>query len=370
MTYPALKDRYNKIDITKDHISPYEFVNIPSAELNAKISDIADHIIHAKSMGASVICTFGAHTIKNGLGIVLGEFIKNRWFTHLATNGAGVIHDWEFAFQGKSSEDVRENVKAGKFGTWDETGLFINLALMVGAYEGSGYGEAVGSLIVHNGVNIPDTDELLHTIKSLSIDSMNDDEKIRHTAAAADLLELIRFLDLPPGFYPVNHPFADYSLQALSYRLGVPFTSHPMFGHDIIYTHKANRGSAVGRTAERDFLSFANSVSGLSGGVYISVGSSVMSPMIFEKSLSMARNVLLSEGTALEDCAIYVIDLQGQTWDWTKGEPSEDNPAYYLRFMKSFSRMGCPYEYISIDNRIFFLGLLHTLLERKDTHEY
>ena len=137
-----------------------------------------------------------------------------------------------------------------------------------------------------------------------------------------------------------------------------------MFGHDIIYTHRANRGAAVGRCAERDFLSFVNSVSGLEEGVYLSIGSAVMSPMIFEKALSMARNVAQKEGTDIRKCSIHVVDLQKETWDWSKGEPPMDNPAYYLRFMKTFNRMGCPIDYTSIDNRDFLLHLYQRLKDR------
>ena len=90
------------------------------------------------------MCAFGAHTIKNGLGPVLIRLIRERWITHLATNGAGIIHDWELAYQGSTSEDVRENVSRGEFGAWDDTGRFINLALLVGAWNGLGYGQSVG----------------------------------------------------------------------------------------------------------------------------------------------------------------------------------------------------------------------------------
>jgi hypothetical protein len=133
-----------------------------------------------------------------------------------------------------------------------------------------------------------------------------------------------------------------------------------MFGHDIIYTHRANRGSAIGRTAERDFLEYVSSVEGLEGGVYLSVGSAVMSPMIFEKALSMARNA----AGGPHDCGIHVVDLQEATWDWSKGEPPMDNPAYYLRFMKTFNRMGCSVDYTQSDNRIFFTALYRALAEK------
>ncbi|OQA43126.1 MAG: hypothetical protein BWY50_01079 [Spirochaetes bacterium ADurb.Bin315] len=133
-----------------------------------------------------------------------------------------------------------------------------------------------------------------------------------------------------------------------------------MFGHDIIYTHKANRGSAIGRTAERDFLAFVDSIARLEGGVYLSVGSAVMSPMIFEKALSMVRNT----GVRIDHAVIRVVDLQKGTWDWNRGEPPEDNPAYYQRFMKTFSRMGLESHYLCIDNRSLFVNL-YTALKRK-----
>ena len=136
-----------------------------------------------------------------------------------------------------------------------------------------------------------------------------------------------------------------------------------MFGHDIIYTHAASKGAAIGRVAERDFLSYAAAVSGLEGGVYLSVGSAVMSPMIFEKSLSMARNVALQSGGRIADCGIHVVDLQEEGWDWSSGEPPMNNPAYYLRFMKTFNRMGCRLDYTSADNRAFFVALHRALSE-------
>jgi hypothetical protein len=82
--------------------------------------------------------------------------------------------------------------------------------------------------------------------------------------------------------------------------------------------------------------------------------------MIFEKALSMARNALGGEG-AIRNCGIYVVDLQEATWDWRAGEPPMDNPAYYLRFMKTFNRMGCRVNYIQGDNRDFFTALYRCL---------
>ncbi len=286
MDFYPLNTRISKVKIDEASIDP----DAVSANIENRIIDrikiIANEIISARRNNKSVILAFGAHTIKNGLGRIISALIKEGWITHLATNGAGVIHDWEFAYQGESSEDVRENVQDGKFGIWEETGLYINLALMAGAYSGLGYGEAIGSMICREGLEIPEKNKLFGIIRG------ETGAPLWKQAAAADFLELIETEKLLPGWMEIKHPYSKYSIQASAFTCKIPFTSHPMFGHDIIYTHRANRGAALGRCAERDFLSFVNSVSGLEGGVYLSIGSAVMSPMIFEKSLSMARNII------------------------------------------------------------------------------
>lgn len=354
MEYLPLRMRRNKVVIENDYVDPENHQLDLDPPRRRLVEDTARQLRRAREKGASRICAFGAHAIKNGLGYVLSKLVKEGWLTHLATNGAGIIHDWEFSYLGQSSEDVAQNVRQGRFGTWDETGLYINLAIVVGAYLGLGYGESVGKLISEDRLTIPSEEELDAAIGDVSL-------SLEKRAAAADLLFEIRRLGLKAGTLEVEHPYKRFSIQCCCYENGVPFTDHPMFGHDIIYTHKANLGAAVGRTAEVDFLRFVNSVANLENGVYLSVGSAVMSPMIFEKALSMARNALGRRGGTLENCDIHVVDLQKQTWDWKKGEPPSDNPAYYLRFMKSFSRMGCPVDYTSMDNRDFLVGLWREL---------
>jgi hypothetical protein len=137
-----------------------------------------------------------------------------------------------------------------------------------------------------------------------------------------------------------------------------------MFGHDIIYTHPMNQGSAIGRTAERDFLRFAGSVANIEDGVYISIGSAVMSPMIFEKAFSMAQNLSQQQGQRISRHRIVVVDLAESDWDWQRdGEPPEDDPSYYLRYCKTFARVGGQMSYITADNRDFLLRLHHGLTD-------
>jgi hypothetical protein len=297
----------------------------------------------------------GAHTIKNGMAPTLIKLMEDGWLTHLATNGAGIIHDWEFAFQGESSEDVKANVAVGQFGIWEETGKFINLALLIGAYEGKGYGEAVGSMIENEGVQIPSIDEIKDRVHSYEKNSTQ-------AAAAIDLNEMIRMFKLQAGWLSIPFPYKEYCVQAAAYRLGIPFTGHPMIGHDIIYTHPMNHGAALGRVALKDFLTFAHAVNSIDYGVYLSIGSAVMSPMIFEKSLSMAQNLHIQQQKHIDNHFMLIVDLARSEWDWQKkGEPPSDDPAYYLRYLKTFSRMGGTMKYLSADNRDFLLALYHEL---------
>jgi hypothetical protein len=356
-----LRERKNKVNIERDHveISAYS-VNL-SPEAEASLAKAACDVKRARKAGAPVMLAFGAHSIKNGLAPVFISLIEKGWVTHLATNGAGIIHDWEFAFQGQSSEDVRANVAEGQFGIWEETGFYINLSFLVGAYRGLGYGESVGAMVEEDGIKIPTEEELSAAIAKGQAKGAGYPEG-QKAAAALDLLSAMRKFSIESGFMEIKHTYKSFGLQAAAFRAGVPFTGHPMFGHDIIYTHPLNTGAAIGRTAERDFLAFAKSVSNLEGGVYLSVGSAVMSPMIFEKSLSMARNLAFQEGKRIENFSIYVVDLSPLTWDWSRGtEPPQDNPGYYLRFLKTFNRMGGRMTYVSADNRDFLVGLSRAL---------
>jgi hypothetical protein len=351
-----LNDRKNKIFIEKSHVPVTQQPAAFSESENELIKKTAGRIRLARERNRAVILTFGAHTIKNGMSPTLIELMEQGWVTHLATNGAGIIHDWEFAYQGQSSEDVRENVNLGQFGIWDKTGFYINLALIAGAWEGLGYGESVGKMISLEGLELPEIsyleNEVIRLIKS-------DPDR---AAAAADFAGSIKKFSLMPGFMSIPHPYKKYSAQARAYELKIPFTGHPMIGHDIIYNHPMNHGAAIGRTALNDFLCFTNSVSNIDYGVYMSVGSAVMSPMIFEKALSMAQNIMIQENKHIDNHFIIVVDLVKAEWDWQKnGEPPMDHPAYYLRYCKTFNRMGGEMHYLTADNRDFLLALYQEL---------
>ncbi len=351
-----LSDRKNKVYIERDHVPAGSHPGECPAGFSRIIDKCADRIIKARESDRPVIMAFGAHTIKNGMAPVLTALIKEGWITHLATNGAGIIHDWEFAYQGKSSEDVRTNVRLGQFGIWEETGYYINLALIAGAYQGLGYGESVGKMIWEEGLEIPE----LPFLYKYADERMKTDQE--SAAAAVDFAGVIRRFGITPGFMKIPHPWKEYSVQGHAYHLKVPFTGHPMIGHDIIYNHPLNHGAAVGRTALNDFLCYAQSVSNLENGVYLSVGSAVMSPMIFEKALSMSQNIAIQRNEHIDNHYILVVDLAHSEWDWQKeGEPPADNPAYYLRYCKTFNRMGGGMDYLTADNRDFLLALYQKL---------
>lgn len=352
-----LKERHNKVRIEADYVRPGTAPRpLPPATREA-VAQTASRMRAAREAGRPTVLAFGAHAIKNGLGPVLIRLLEEGWLQHVATNGAGIIHDWEFAFQGESSEDVRENTARGRFGIWQETGFHLNLAIAIGAYDGLGYGESIGRLIEEDRHLVPIREDLLDTLSR----AHESPAAAEQAAAAADLLAVLERHDLASGLIEVAHPWKRFSVQAAAFRLGVPFTAHPMIGHDIIYTHPLNHVAAIGRTAQRDFLAFAHSISRLSGGVYLSVGSAVMSPMVFEKSLSMSQNLALQNGQTIRDHLMVVVDLAESRWDWSRGEPPASTPDYYLRYCKTFSRMGGTMHYVSADNRDFLLALCQEL---------
>ena len=352
LRFRPLAERESRVRVPRDLVQPDAAPRSPSAAAAAAAADLRA----ARAAGRARMLAFGAHAIKNGLAPVLIRLMERGWLTHLATNGAGFIHDWELAWLGETSEDVRANIAHGEFGMWQETGYWLNLAINVGAWQGLGYGESVGTLVARGGLEIPSVAELERAAGRAALDP-------DAAARAADLLGIVRRFALAPGRLAVAHRHPEASVAAAALRLGVPFTGHPMFGHDIIYAHPMSHGASIGRAAERDFLSFATSICELGdGGVYLSVGSAVMSPMVFEKSLSMARNLAARAGRRIEGHRIHVVDLQESTWDWSAdGEPPPEDPAYYMRACKTFSRMGGRLVSVTADNRDFLLGLMTAL---------
>jgi len=318
----------------------------------------ASQIAVARNSGASVMLLYGAHLVKNGLQEVVNALVNEGWITHLATNGAGTIHDWELSFLGRTEESVRTNVATGTFGTWDETGRNLSLAVLAGALKGEGYGRALGRFIEEDGCTLPTATQLEHSLRAHPGHPL--------APARADLLQCMLKHQVPGGRHPVIHPHKASSIVANAFRRAIPLTVHPGVGYDIIATHPMFSGAAIGRAAHADFAQFCRSVEALDGGVVLSVGSAIMAPQVFEKSLSCVNNLRLQAGRPpVAGHTIHVIDIQdGGNWDWSQGEPPKDNPAYYLRFCKSFARMGGTMQYHQCDNTMFLHNLLLELEKR------
>lgn len=352
--YP-LQQRRSLTQVEEILVNPDAPPAAGSSAIARVVEDCAAKILTAKGRGASVMLLYGAHLLRNGAALILERLMANGWITHLATNGAGSIHDWEYAYLGRSTESVEENVATGTFGTWDETGRNLHLALIAGGLNAEGYGRAVGRLIAEDGVTLPDARELEQRLR--------DDPGHPLSAARADALRAIREHGLPPGRTEIIHRWKHASIFGQAFRHNIPLTVHPGIGYDIISNHPMFNGAVIGRAAELDFRLFGGVVEQLDGGVVLSVGSAIMGPQVFEKSLSCVNNLRLQSGRPIvSGHSICVVDIQeGGNWDWSRGEPPKSHPAYYLRFCKSFSRMGGEMKYLCCDNLVFVHHLYHAL---------
>jgi hypothetical protein len=350
-----LAERQSESTLEEILIDPETAPPVLPPSLHTAIRETAKKIAAAHQRKAGVMLLYGAHLIKNGGQRILNKLVELGWVTHLATNGAGTIHDWEFSFLGRSTESVKRNVATGTFGTWDETGRNLHLALLAGALNGEGYGQSLGRFIAEDGATLPDYKELAASLQAEPGHPL--------APARAELLQAMLVHGLPNGRIEVQHPWKADSVLGHAFTQHVPVTIHPGIGYDIISNHPMFNGAVIGRAADLDFRMFGASVDTLDNGVVLSVGSAIMAPQVFEKSISCVNNLRLQDNRAIvHGHTIYVVDLQdGGGWDWTKGEPPKDNPAYYLRFCKSFSRMGGAMHYLQSDNVAFLHHLYHFL---------
>ncbi len=199
---------------------------------------VVQAIVKAHRNKRPVILGMGAHSIKVGLSPLLIDLMQKGVITAIAANGACIIHDFEIAYMGQTSEDVARELCTGAFGMGEETGKLINHAIINGVRGGHGIGRAIGEFI--------DSSEF---------------------------------------------PFKDKSLFREGYRLDIPLSVHVGIGSDIIHMHHEADGSSIGEGSLRDFRLFASVVADLEGGVYINLGSAVVLPEVFLKALTMARNL-------------------------------------------------------------------------------
>jgi hypothetical protein len=327
-----------------------------NSQLQAMVESAANAIRLALQKQAGILLIYGAHLLRNGAALILDEMMKRGWVSHLATNGAGSIHDWEYAWFGASTESVEMGVAHGKFGTWHETATNTHLALLAGALDGLGYGQSMGRLIIDNGVTLPTTDILEKLIRSEPGHPL--------TAARAELLTTMHRFGWNGGRIAIDHCWPLASILACAWKHRIPATVHPGIGYDIVANHPIFNGAVLGRAGELDFKLFGGTVDQLDNGVVLSIGSAIMGPQVFEKSLSCVNNLRLQSGReVVKGHSIFVVDLQdGGQWDWSQGEPPKTHPAYYLRFCKSYARMGAKMQYAQCDNLTFLHHLYHRLL--------
>jgi hypothetical protein len=237
-------------------------------------------LVKARQRGSARILVMGAHVLRAGVARYLIDLMERGLLSHLAMNGAGPIHDWEFALIGCTTESVARYVRTGEFGLWEETGR-MNDAISAGARSGLGLGEALGQAILGG-----------------------------------------------------PFPHKDISVLAAGVRLGVPITVHVGIGYDILHEHPNCDGAALGQTSYQDFLIFAQTVTALEGGVLLNFGSAVMGPEVYLKALTMARNLAHQEGRAIRDFTTAVFDLLPLEGDLHHEAPKTD-PRYYYRPWKT-----------------------------------
>lgn len=229
------------------------YENLPRILAGESLHRLVEAIAKAHRSRKPVLFLLGAHVLKVGLSPLIVDLIERRVVSAIATSGAGIIHDFELAYQGQTSEEVAEALADGSFGMARETADFLNGAIEEGAKKGWGLGESVGHLI--------------------------ESKRLR---------------------------FRSLSLFAASLRAKIPATVHVAIGTDIIHQHPSCDGAAVGVTSLNDFRKLTQAVSGLgNGGVVVNVGSAVILPEVFLKCVSTCRNL----GYKVQDFTAANLDM-------------------------------------------------------------
>ena len=266
-------------DLVPEGVLPLERPKVAYA--HPEFPELTSAIVAARQADRPVVLMMGAHPIKAGLSRYLVDLIERGWVTHVASNGASTVHDFELALGEGTSEDVAKWIRRGQFGLWREPGR-LNAIVLEAARRGEGLGEGLG-----------------RTIEEARL------------------------------------PRADLSLFAAGWRCHVPVTVHVGIGNDIIHAHADCDGAAWGAASYTDFLIFARTLERLEGGVFLNVGSAVTGPEVFLKALSMARNVAAQQGRSLHRFTTAVFDLVELPDTFRAGPPGKDHPAYYYRPWKT-----------------------------------
>ncbi len=252
-----------------------------TVHVHDSLAMVASRIVAAKTKGSAVILMIGGHVVRSGVQRYIVDLLEKGYVSCIAMNGAVMIHDFEFALIGATTESVADYIKEGKFGLWKETGRINDIVNAAYRSGPAGMGESVGKAI-----------------------------------------------------YAGDFPYKDISLLAACYRLNVPATVHVGIGYDIIHEHPNFDGAAAGGASYNDFLKFAAVTEALDGGVVMNFGSAVMAPEVYLKALSMARNVAFQKAQEIRHFTTLVCDLFPLPDDCSS-EPQRHDPAYYFRPWKT-----------------------------------
>jgi|SRR6187455_1966577 len=231
------------------------FDALPAILAGSDVRRVVDALRAARQRDAAIIWGLGAHVIKTGVSPVLIDLMHRGYVSALALNGAGVIHDFEIALSGATSEDVDEALGPGRFGMAEETGRMLNEIITQAALDRLGFGQAVGAYLARE-----------------------------------------------------QPPHGARSLVATAHQLGIPVTVHVAVGTDIIHMHPGASGAAIGETSLRDFRYLTSCVARLNHGVYLNCGSAVVLPEVFLKAVALVRNT----GIALDRLTTVNIDFMRQ----------------------------------------------------------
>jgi len=245
-------------------------------ELNA----VAQRMLRAKDLGAACVLMMGAHVLRAGVNRHIIDLMERGIVSHVAVNGACMIHDYELARIGATTESVARYIRTGEFGLWRETGELNDWASEAAA-QGLGLGENAGRRLESS-----------------------------------------------------DYPYKELSVFAAAYRHSIPLTVHAGIGYDILHEHPNCDGAAIGATSYRDFLIFARSIERLDGGVLLSFGSAIMAPEVYLKALAMTRNVAHQDGREIRNFATAVFDVVPIKGDIHSELPKTD-AGYYFRPQKT-----------------------------------
>ena len=246
-TYP-LSSRKSKVSVA-DFARPFSsnasvtklLESLPRILAAEDLRAVVQAIQQAKRSRKAILWGMGGHVIKTGLGPVIADLMRRGFVSGIAMNGAALIHDFEIALSGQTSEDVEVGLGEGKFGMATETGLFLNQIASTATFSGIGYGQAAGKFLAAR--------------------------KLAKQNAQASVLWN-------------------------AYRLRIPVTVHLAIGTDISHMHPAADGAALGAASHHDFRLFCGLVKEMHpGGVYLNWGSAVLLPEIFLKAVAVVRNL-------------------------------------------------------------------------------